>query len=198
MGTYSVFGQGARGGSPFGLSAGGPYSMGMEVGINYDCYATHIWFNRYSTGNNPTVGRLYSVATATTGTPVPGTDVTFSYGAETGWINAPLAAPVLLSGGSLFRIVILVPSGYTYTNQYFSTGLGSSGISNGPITAYSTAGSSANVQGQTRSGQGMVLTYPTSGSSSNYWVDMTVTDTINERPIPRMNIQQAVDRSNNY
>ena len=60
---------------------------------------------------------------------------------------------------------------YSGTGAYWTSGPGSAGITNGPLSAPNNAGSA---NGQNQYHVGATLTFPVNSNGSNYWVDVEV------------------------
>jgi Domain of unknown function (DUF4082) len=170
---YRVFP--ATDGPPDSVSDGQPLNLAMEIRTTGQTWVTALHFWRGTTAITGTiVGRLYTVDTVSTGTPVPGTDVTFTL-SGTGWQTATLDAPVELSPDVRHKVVVRYADQFPITGAYWSSGAGASGHVNGPLQAYSDATA---VAGQGTFSAGSFDVYPTSSvNAANYWVDLTVTDT---------------------
>lgn len=171
--TYRFF-EGVDG--PSGAeNEGTALSIGLEFYVTTAASATALWFWRPETGVGGAVtGRIYQVASASAGTPVDGTDVTFTL-SGTGWQQAPLAASVPLTPGQRYRAVIHHPSGlFPVTPQYWQgAGPGAAGRTSGPLVAPNAA--SATGGDQCAYDDSASITFPTSSfGAGNYWVDVSV------------------------
>lgn len=160
-------------------------SSDISRGVSFQLSATGwlkaIRFYRGTTNvGNPTtgsvVGRLYN---ATTGVAIAGTDVTFTP-SGTGWQQANLSTPVMLSSGVLYKAVVL-SGNYTATGHYFDVGAGVGGITNGIVTCPDAGGNPLGIGGIQQGS----FKQPTTGlqfpnqyfQGGNYWVDVVVADT---------------------
>jgi hypothetical protein len=120
----------------------------------------------------PIVGRLYAVTDATTGTAVPGTDVTWTV-SGTGWLSAAFAAPVPLTANQRYRAVGNFPANYSATSHYWDSGDGAAGLTNGPLVAPNTGAATGGDQGSFVGGGS--LAFPVNSfNSTAYWVDVDV------------------------
>lgn len=121
------------------------------------------------------VGRLYAVVGET---PVAGTDVTFTL-SGTGWLQADLTVPVVLSSGVDYKAVVLTGN-YTATGGYFASGPGVGGIVQGIIACPDAGGNPLGIgaiqQGSYRQPT-TGLQYPNQYfNGGNYWVDVVIAD----------------------
>lgn len=139
-------------------------------------YAKGLRFWRADTSIlGPITARIYTVTDANSGTPLAGTDVTFTL-SGTGWQTATFASPVLLTSGQRYRACAQFPTNYSATGSYWSSGGGSADIVNGPLTAPTAANTTGGDQGSFIVSAS--LAFPTNQfGSASYWVDATVTDT---------------------
>jgi len=146
------------------------------------------WVADASQNTNPTAFALWQSTGPGSGTLVSGSPVT-SGTFSLGWNFTPLAIPVALTPATEYRAALGVGSGslatgYSDTPAFWSTGPGASGISNGPLLAYSGIGGSSSNEpegnGQmvfAASASDPTLSYPTSSfADTNYWLDVQVTD----------------------
>jgi hypothetical protein len=67
----------------------------------------------------PFYGRLYTVDSPTSGTPVSGTDVKITP-RGLGWQTATLLTPVAVTAGKTYRATFWTPNGACYTPDYWS------------------------------------------------------------------------------
>lgn len=123
--------------------------------------------------------RLYSVdAGGATGIAVAGSDVVSGVLTAGQWNYVPLGAPVALAAGQPYRACVLTAGAspkYSSTADYWSTGPGSAGITNGILTAPRRADAEGLLQGQfIVSG---VMAFPNAEfNATNYWVDVLIDD----------------------
>ncbi len=163
---------------PSSSSADSPVNLATEFYVTSTAWLKAIRFYRADTAITGSVqGRVWQAINGSSGSAVSGTDVTFSL-SGTGWQQANLATPVQLTANTRYKAACLFPSGYSATANYWSSGGGSSGHTNGILVAPNNAGS---VAGDTQGcyAYNATLTYPTNGSPNAgcYWVDVVVTDT---------------------
>lgn len=131
-----------------------------------------VWRGSWDT-TGPITARVY---VAGTGAVLAGTDVTITP-RGLGWQTAVLPTPVLLTTNTLYRVVYWTPTGPVGTALYWTTGSGSSGVTNSALTAPNRAGSTGTTQGARSAPGGPALTFPTvDGAGMNWWADITVTD----------------------
>ncbi|MGH3409609.1 MAG: hypothetical protein ACRDRJ_45005, partial [Streptosporangiaceae bacterium] len=99
-----------------------------------------------------------------------------------GWVYCDYSgAGVTLAAGTNYKVAVVngavsPQSWNSATIDYWSTGPGGSGISNGPLSAPNEA--DATSPGQSSYNQGPAFTYPATyatGGAPNYWVDVEVT-----------------------
>ncbi len=153
------------------------YTFGMEFSVNTaGCTLAGVRFNS-ATGaaNLPGTIALFSI---------PGTSLVHSESASwsgaagSGLITASFASPPALTSGTHYKVATLRGNGgignwYSSTSNFWSSGAGSGGLSSGPVTAPSNAGSTGG--GQDTFNAGSALTYPASVfNATNYWVDVIV------------------------
>lgn len=114
-------------------------------------------------------GRLFR----TSGSVAVSETVTFT-DSGTGWQEKRFTTPVALDLDTLYTPAVHFPSGQpSFTNNYFSSGPGSAGITNGPLFAPNNT----NAPGQGVYTTGASITCPTSTFNATcYWIDWIVTD----------------------
>ncbi len=122
--------------------------------------------------------RLYSTTNGTSGSLVTGTTVTGSGTWTVGAWNFTAITPVSLVSGTTYTSACThtaASAHYPSTNNYWSSGAGGSGITNGPLSAPSSA--------TALGGKQCPYNQPSTGAfpaqymyiSSNYWVDVAIT-----------------------
>lgn len=163
---------------PGSSSADSPVNLATEFSLSATGWLKAIRFWRADLGITGSVqGRVWLATSPSAGTAVAGTDVTFVL-SGTGWQVANLVTPVQLTAGVRYKAACLFPSGYSATANYWSSGGGAGGITNGILTAPNYSGSAG---GDTQGcyAYASSLTYPANGSpnAGGYWVDVIVTDT---------------------
>lgn len=170
MATYRIWPSAS---GPSNADNGDPVTLGTRFRLSATGWVTHLHYWRGTTDDNGThQGVVYLVSG---GTQVSGTLVTF-VDSGTGWQTAALAAPVQLAADTLYCVAVFHPNGRpAFTGAYWvSGGPGASGITNGILTAPN----SADAGGQGVFNGAGSLAHPTgSFNQTNYWVDLTVTDT---------------------
>lgn len=156
-----------------------PINLGLLFKVTSQCWCKALRFWRSDTGiTGSPFGRLYSYIDEDNGSPVTGTDATFSL-SGTGWQQADLGDPVELTVNQLYKVVVNFPSGWNGTGGYFATGDGVGGIASGPLTAPDAGGTPLGIGGvrQGTFASGSTLAYPTGFfQGGNYWVDLLVSD----------------------
>lgn len=132
-------------------------------------------FWRATTGTTgPIPARLYEFVSASSGNPVAGTDATFTL-SGTGWQEVLLPTLIPLTVGQDYRAALHFPNGYAATSNYFTSGPGAGGITNGPLFAPDVTGVVGGDQGSFH--VSAALAYPdNSFSGDNYWVSPLITD----------------------
>lgn len=163
-----------------------PLNLGTEVRVSTPAWATALHFWRgLEDITSPVTGRIWRADTVTTGTVLPGSEVVFTL-TGTGWQTAALAVPVALDPAFPYKVSISVSGRWSVTHDYFTTGPGAAGITNGVLTAPAPAQS---VNGQGVFSAGTSAAYPgNSGGGRNYWVDLSVIDIA---PTTRVPLGQA-------
>jgi len=161
---------------PATVSTDDSVSLSTEFYVTSTAWVTALRFWRADTTvSGAIVGAVYDVGS---GTAVTGTDVTFAV-SGTGWLQADMASPVALTTNTRYRAVVLYPHNYSATLDYWSSGDGSAGITNGPLTAPSSGGGPTQSSFQGAFGYGATITFPNGQfRASCYWVDVVVSDTI--------------------
>lgn len=186
-----------------GPSAASAYSGPYQAGVIFEVTAGNQWLDGYwwwvcSAGQQttPVTAALWQSAGGPVYTLVPASSVTSGtlsatpVGGEVGghWNYIPLAAPIALSQGVAYTAVIgfQCTAGFPFVASQFGSGQPySSGITQGPLFAYSDASGSAPPpasQTQGLFGVGAASSanananYPTSGSSgsANFFVDVQI------------------------
>jgi hypothetical protein len=159
---------------------GSQYTLGMEWGVTApDLYLKGYRFHRPAdlaiTG--PIVAGTWDVATTN---PLPDAEATFVL-AGSGWQDVLLDAPVPIAQGVAYRSGAHFPNGrYAATANYWSSGPGGAGVSDGPLVGYSQPVATENEQGSLA--VGAVLAFPSQGApnATNYWVTPIVTDEVGD------------------
>lgn len=180
--TYTVFRQNPV--SDASTSDNSQYTMGMQFQVSSVSTANAVWFfSPYfpteSVELPETIG-IYHVGTQAL---VHSETPTWSGPPGSGWVRAAFTSPPILNAATNYKVAILKTGGsnnwYAAETHYWDTGTGSSGITNGPLSAPNNAGA---LNGQTGGGgqdvfnAGSALNYPnTSFNAGNYWIDVEVT-----------------------
>jgi hypothetical protein len=171
--TYTLFTQSAQVGQS-GLDAtgnAGPYTLGTEFEVSQSATATAIWF--YSPVNASDLPQQVGIYAGTS--LLYSQASSWSGAAASGWVKTTLSSPPSLSPGTKYKVVVLHTSGnawYPLTANYWSSGAGGSGITNGILSA---PGSSTAEDFQFSYIAGTSFAYPTTGyQDSNVWVDVEV------------------------
>ena len=194
MATYRLFP------STDGPSSPVSYTGDFLAGVKF-CLTSTSWFEGYwwwvcPAGQSTSSQKfaLWQVYGAGQGNVVPGSVVTSGNLTAGQWNYIPLPAPIPLSIGNVTGVgaaVYEAATGFTGsfpdTNSQFGTGDPfASGITNGPLFAYSDQGASAPCPISPTSAQGAFsaagtdpsANMPDQGSnSSNFWMDVQVSDT---------------------
>lgn len=197
MATYRLFPSTYGPASP--VSYSGPFLAGVLF-----CVTSNSWFEGYwwwvcPTGQStaPQKFALWQVYGGGQGTVIPGSVVTSGVLTAGQWNYISLPAPIQLSVGNLSGLgaaIYEVTTGFTgsfpITNNQFGAGDPfASGITNGPLFAYSDQGASAPSPSSTTADQGAfgvagtdpAAYLPAQGSgSANFWIDLQVSDTAPE------------------
>lgn len=178
MTAYTLFGQADPGTT---LTADtSPYTMGVQFSVSQDgCTLTGIWFYSASGATTlPVTIALYAVSGASLvhseGTSV--SPIGWSGAAGSGWVRAAFASPPPLTAGTNYKGCIFHtdPSNfYSHSANWWSSGPGSGGVSNGPLSAPDNSGADG---GQDTFDSSGALAYPGSSfNAANYWVDVEIT-----------------------
>ncbi|MGD0606735.1 MAG: DUF4082 domain-containing protein [Streptosporangiaceae bacterium] len=194
MGTYRLFP------SVSGPSSPVSYSGSFLAGVMF-CVTSACWFEGYwwwvcpaGQSTSPQKFALWQVDGNGTGNVVSGSVVTSGTLTAGQWNYIPLATPLQLSignvagvGAAVYEVVTGFSGSFPDTNSQFGSGEPyASGITNGPLFAYSDQGASAPSPTSAGSFQGAFgtggtdpsVTLPSQGSSSsNFWIDLQVSDT---------------------
>lgn len=155
------------------------YTLGTEFTATSDCWLSHIWYYRPTTATTATAtAAVWTVSSdGTTGTLVPNTSITFRTTTATGWRSQALDANVRLSGGSTYRVGIYYSNTiFGYTDAFWTSGAGASGVTSGPITAPNHANARGTRQGPVHFVNTNVgLTFPEADGNQFYGADVSVT-----------------------
>ena len=195
MGTYRLFPSVSGPASP--VSYTGSFLAGV-----YFCVTSYCWFEGYwwwvcpsGQSTSPQKFALWQVYGAGEGNVVPGSVVTSGTLTAGQWNYIPLPTPVQLSvgnvtglGAAIYQAATGFSNSFPDTNSQFGSGDPyASGITNGPLFAYSDQGASAPCPSSAGAFQGAFgvagtdpsVTMPAQGSSSsNFWIDLQISDTV--------------------
>jgi len=194
MATYRLFPSTSGPSSP--VSYSGPFLAGVLFCLTSTCWFEGYWWWVCPAGQptSPQKFALWQVYGETEGNLVPGSVVTSGTLTAGQWNYIPLPAPIQLSignvtgvGAAVYEAATGFSGGFPDSNgQFGSGGPYASGITNGPLFAYSDQGASAPAPASPTSFQGAFsvagtdpsVTMPNQGSdSSNFWMDLQVSDT---------------------
>jgi len=156
-----------------------PVTLGTRFTLSATGWATHIHYWRSSTSDTGTHNA--AIFKVSDGSVVTGTTVV-APASGIGWQTVALPAPVQLDAATMYCVAVHHPDGHPpFTGSYWVVGgPGATGITNGILTAPN----SADAGGQGVFNGGSSLAHPTgSFNQTNYWVDVTVSDTDPNAPI---------------
>jgi len=190
--AYTLFGQ-SGGGS---LAADtNTYTMGVQFSVSLaGCTLTGMWFFSASgAGSLPETIALFAVSG---GTLLHSESATWSGAAGSGWVRASFSSPPSLTSGTAYVGAVYDSGGFNWysgTHDYWDTGAGSGGITNGPLSAPNNAGAAHGQDAFDGSGP---LAFPTSSfQATNYWMDPEVTVTAATAGRAPLIAGQAVQRA---
>jgi Domain of unknown function (DUF4082)/Glycosyl hydrolases family 16 len=168
--TYTLFGQSGASGASANMN---PFTLGVQFAVLAAVPLNAIWF--FSGSGATELPQTIALFTVSGGTLVHSETPSWSGAAGSGWVRAAFASPPSLAYGTSYVAAVYadgVSGWYGGVSAYWSTGPGSAGITNGPLTAPDNA-AAANGQDVYNSGSG--LTFPASTfGATNYWVDPEV------------------------
>lgn len=181
MPAYDLFGEPA---SPATLTADtASYVLAVQFSIasllpGQVATLTRIkWFSPPGAGILPNAIDLWQVSGASL---VATQAASWDGAVGSGWVHAPFTSPPVLTPGVAYKAAIFKNDGsvntfYGSTPNYWSSGPGSGGITNGPLSAPNNAGGDG---GQSTFNNSNLNAYPaTSFNATNYWLDLEVTVT---------------------
>lgn len=151
------------------------YSLGVEFSVSSASEFTG-WYWWARTAATITVS-LYEVTSATTGTlvnQVTGVTIAAPLGE---WKYIPVVLPTTLTIGTRYRAVVTSSTNnfYSSTANYWTSGAGSAGITNGILTGHNVSDTTGNDQGSFIIGASPA--FPTSAfNGTNYWIDVEIND----------------------
>ena len=169
--NYSIFNDAAVGAHD---SDPGPVNLALEFSVSTTAWVTELKVYRASTAMSGTVRPLlWQVDSATSGTLLVPSNLSFSLGSTTGWKSVTLATPVQLTAGQRYRVGFYSTAGYAASGGYFNP---TANTTSGILTLYSA--SNATGQDQGAYGYSSAGVFPTNSfNNSLYACDLTVTDT---------------------
>jgi hypothetical protein len=180
--TYTIFKQ-----QPVSAPAtndNSAYTMGMQFQVSSAFTAAAVWFfSPYFPSQSPELPESIGIYHVGTQALVHSETPTWSGSPGSGWVRAAFSSPPLLNATTDYKVVILKSGGsnnwYASASNYWSSGAGASGLTNGPVSAPNNASA---LNGQTGGGGqdvfnvGTGLVYPNNAfNAGNYWVDVEVT-----------------------
>ncbi len=175
--TYRIYAPGivpdGRGALLAGTDAA---TIAMQFAVSSSQRVTNIWhYSAPACTALPDDCAIYSVASQTAVVTVA--SATWSGAAGSGWVRCTNLPATTLPAGS-YKVAIhrasTGPQWFTAVDHFWTTGNGSAGFTNGPLSAPNSAGS-ANGQGSFNNTTPGVLTYPTQFDDECYWLDIEVT-----------------------
>jgi Domain of unknown function (DUF4082) len=194
MGTYRLFPSTSGPSSP--VSYSGDFLAGVLFCVTSACWFEGYWWWVCPNGQptSPQKFALWQVYGPAEGNVIPGSVVTSPTLTAGQWNYIPLPAPIPLSIGNVTGVgaaVYEVATGFSgnfpdSSGQFGAGGPYASGITTGPLFAYSDQGSAAPAPTSATSFQGAFgvsgtdpsVYLPSEGSdSSNFWIDLQVSDT---------------------
>jgi hypothetical protein len=195
MATYRLFPSTNGPSSP--VSYAGPFLAGVLFCVSSNCWFEGYWWWVCPSGQStaPQKFALWQVyGGGGQGTVVAGSVVTSGTLTAGQWNYIPLPTPIQLSignvsgvGAAVYEAATGFSGSFPITNSQFGPGGPyASGITNGPLFAYSDQGASAPSPSSPTSDQGAFgvagtdpsVNMPAQGSSSaNFWIDLQVSDT---------------------
>jgi Domain of unknown function (DUF4082) len=194
MGTYRLFPSTDGPSSP--VSYSGPFLAGTLFCVTSNCWFEGYWWWVCPTGQSTSAQKfaLWQVYGGGEGNVVPGSVVTSGPLTAGQWNYIPLPTPLQLSignvsgvGAAIYEVATGFSGSFPDTNNQFGIGDPyASGITSGPLFAYSDQGASAPCPASPTAAQGGFgvagtdpsLSIPDQGSySSNFWIDLQISDT---------------------
>jgi Domain of unknown function (DUF4082) len=170
--AYTLFAQNAHGLANLGNS--GAFTLGVEFEVSSTVTLTGIWWYSSGAASLPSSICLYDANAETQIAGTLNTSPSWSGAAGSGWVKCTYSGPSLSSGTKYVAAVYDVggDSWFCGVSGYWTSGGGSSGITNGPLSAPSSAGS---VHGQAVYNSGTGLTFPASTNGGyDFGVDVEV------------------------
>jgi hypothetical protein len=165
------------------------YHGNWLAGVSFEVTNSGMWFEGYwwwvcNSGQQTDAQKfaLWQVNSDSTGILIPGSAVTSGTLSVGQWNYVPLSAPIQLSinTGYMAATGYLSTSGFPITQDQFGSGQPyGSGITNGPLFAYSSPGIDSILQGAySQTSADPTAAMPNQGvNNSNFWMDVQVSDT---------------------
>lgn len=154
-------------------------NLGVQFTVSVQAWVTALRYYRGTANVNPDDLRLWQVNAPGAGTSLA--SVIPPAAGSLGWQEVTLSLPVELTPGQVYKTAAHMPTHYCATPNYWTTGPGGTGITNGFLTAQSSAGS---LGGQATFRYGVIGLFPDSTfNGGNYWIDVVVTD-VNPSGVP--------------
>lgn len=152
------------------------YTLGVEFYVTESANATAVFFWRPGTSPAITFSvAIYRVDSATSGTLLGSVTGVSAAANANGWHRVNLSSPVALVANQRYRAAVhsTTDNFYSTTSQYFNTGPGGSGVTNGSLVAVSGPDATNGAQGSFFAGS--TLAFPRTGFNyTNYWIDVEV------------------------
>lgn len=185
MTSYTLFGQANLG---IGSGANARLTIGCEFEVSKSVSLTGIWwFAPTGTTGLPSQCGIYSITDAAFVSAATNTSPSWAGSGANAWNKVSYDGSVTLVSGKKYQVCVFA-DGATAGNWfasvagYWTTGPGSAGITNGPLSAPNNSGSVAG-QDMVQSG-GLALTAPNiSENGKNYGVDVEVTVAASGSPL---------------
>jgi hypothetical protein len=154
------------------------YTLGVQFAVSQSCTLTGWWF--WSGSGAVALPAQCVVFDADTQAQVSGslTSASWSGAAGSGWVFCSFGGSVTLTSGVHYVAAVYYGGGSEWysdqgTQNYWTTGPGGSGITNGPLSAPNSAGA---INGQAVFNAGTGVTFPaTSSSGFDFGTDVEVT-----------------------
>jgi hypothetical protein len=192
MATYRLFPSTDGPSAP--VSYSGPFLAGVQFGVTSNCWFEGYWWWVCPSGQStaPQKFVLWQIYSGGEGNVVPGSVVTSGTLTAGQWNYIPLPTPIQLSignvtglGAAIYEAATGFSGSFPITNDQFGpSDPFASGITNGPLFAYSDQGASTpSPVGEDQGAFGVAGTDPSvnmpdqGSSSANFWIDLQVSDT---------------------
>lgn len=186
-------------GATYGLANSGNsgYIFGVQFSVSQSVSLTGIlWYTGSGQTGLPTACALYNANTQAQISGTLNSSPSWSGAAGSGWVTCTYSGPTLSTGINYVAVLYSNTAKYAQISAYWTSGGGASGITNGPLTAPSSA---ASVNGQMTYASGGSIAFPTSTVSGyDFGVDVQVTTTAAAALPGPLVIGQAVKRGAFY